>query len=204
MLFACAVGYIPLPLSTISFEIRYIVILLLLVFAARALTTPGVIVWRFSAIAITLEGLRTGGLVCWRVATVIAVGLCFVATTRPTDIKSAVAWFPKPIPGIPENTVATMISLIVRFIPMILNQARETATAQQARCVDARKNPVRRLIKFTVPMIRRTFETADKLTTAMEARCYNKNRRPKKLSMSVLDWIVFCLVSCLVVGILVL
>ena len=202
-LLVVAAWHIRLPLPSISLEIKYVTLLLLAVFAARALTTPGSIIWQFSILTVTREGLLTGGLVCWRVAVVIAAGLDFVATTRPQEIKAAVAWFLKPIPGVPEKKVATMFSLIVRFIPLILNQARETAAAQRARCVESRKNPLRRMIKFAVPMIRRTFETADRLAIAMEARCYNENRTPIALSTSPSDWVVLCLVSVLSVIILI-
>jgi energy-coupling factor transporter transmembrane protein EcfT len=196
--------HIRLPLSSISMETRYVMLLLLVVFAARIFTTPGSVLWQFSMMSITREGLQAGALVCWRLVVVIAAGLVFVATTRPTEITAAVAWFLKPIPGVPEKRAATMISLMVRFIPLILNQARETAAAQRARCLDARKNPLVKMTKLTVPMIRRTFETADRLTVAMDARCYNENRTPRALSASTRDWAALVLVSCLAVLVVIL
>jgi biotin transport system permease protein len=69
-----------------------------------------------------------------------------------------------------------MIGLIMRFVPVILDQAKETSKAQRVRGVENRKNPVYRLIKLAIPLIRRTFESADKLAVAMEARCYSENR----------------------------
>jgi energy-coupling factor transporter transmembrane protein EcfT len=59
---------------------------------------------------------------------------------------------------IPGKRIATMMSLTTRFVPVILNQANETAEAQRARGVENRKNPVYRLIRLGIPLIRRTFE----------------------------------------------
>ena len=82
-----------------------------------------------------------------------------------------------------------MLSLVMRFIPVILNQARETAQAQKARCVENRKNPIYRLRKIGFPLLRRTFENADRLIFAMEARCYNENSTIPDLCFHPADWI---------------
>ena len=103
-------------------------------------------------------------------------------------------WFLKPVAFIPAKRVATMMGLIARFIPAILNQARETAEAQRARCVENRKNPLYRLIQIGAPLIRRTFEQADRLTVAMEARCYSENRTDPALSVTRLDWIALLII----------
>jgi energy-coupling factor transporter transmembrane protein EcfT len=128
----------------------------------------------------------------------------FVSTTRPSEIKAAVEWFLNPIPFVSGKRLATMLSLVMRFIPVILNQARETAAAQKARCVENRKNPVYRLIRLGSPLIRRTFERADKLAVAMEARCYTENRTDPELSATRTDWIslgVMILICSLAVSI---
>jgi energy-coupling factor transporter transmembrane protein EcfT len=44
-----------------------------------------------------------------------------------------------------------MMGLILRYVPVILNQASETAAAQKARAVENRKNSVYRLTKFGFP-----------------------------------------------------
>jgi len=191
--------HVRLPLSSILLEIRYFFFLLLVVFVAGSLSTPGSVVFEFLTFSVTLEGVRQGGLLCWRLVLVLLAGLDFVTTTRPSEIKAAVEWFLRPVPRIPEKRVATMLSLIIRFIPLILSQARETADAQRARCVDSRKNPAYRLIKFSIPMIRRTFSSADKLAVAMEARCYNENRTPHRLASSPADWLALLVVLGIVI-----
>ena len=81
-----------------------------------------------------------------------------------------------------------MLSLLVRFVPMILDQARETMDAQRARCIECRKNPVFRLTALAVALLRRIFEDADRLIVAMEARCYNEERTGPAYRATRLDW----------------
>jgi energy-coupling factor transporter transmembrane protein EcfT len=124
-------------------------------------------------------------------------GLSFVLTTRSSEIKAAVEWMLKPLPWVPAKRIAIMLSLIVRFIPVIFEQAEKTAEAQRARGVENRKNPVYRLKMFGIPLMRRVFERADKLALAMEARCYSENRTDSLLSSGISDWIALAGVICL-------
>jgi energy-coupling factor transporter transmembrane protein EcfT len=204
--FVMAVVFINVGISLKSIVrvLRYVFLLLAFVFIARALSTPGSSVIEFKAISVTREGIYDGALVCWRLLIVIFVGLMFVSTTRPSEIKAATEWFLTPVPFIPAKRVATMMSLVMRFIPVIFNQVRETADAQRARGVENRKNPVYRLKKLVIPIMRRTFETAEKLAIAMEARCYSENRTGTGLSSSKEDWIALFAVICLCIFIIVI
>jgi energy-coupling factor transporter transmembrane protein EcfT len=89
-----------------------------------------------------------------------------------------------------------MMGLILRFVPVILDQARETAEAQKARAVENRKNPVYRLTKFGFPLIRRTFERADDLVVAMEARAFSEYRTDPELNADQRDWVCLLAVCC--------
>ncbi len=188
---------IRLPIKVILKELRYFLILLLFVFIARALTTPGSPLIQIKAVSVTLEGVHGGIIVCWRLLIIIMMGLSFVSTTRSSEIKAAVQWFLNPFPFIPAKRIATMMSLIIRFVPVILDQAKETADAQRARGVENRKNPLYRLKKLLIPLMRRTFLSADKLAVAMEARCYSENRTDPGLSCGIKDWIALFAVTCL-------
>lgn len=188
-----------LPLNSGFKELRYFFILLLLVFIARVLSTGGTPLINIKFITVSKEGLFSGILVCWRLAFVILLGFTFVATTRPSAIKAAVQWFLKPVPLIPEQKVAVMMGLILRFVPVIFDQAKETLEAQRARCVQNRKNPVYRLIKLGFPLMRRTFERADDLVAAMEARGFTENRTDPELVAHQRDWVALIVVSSLCV-----
>jgi len=184
-----------LPLKSGFREFRFFLIFLVLILAARMLTTPGTAIIEFKSFAITRPGLISGVLICWRMVIIAFVGFLFVLTTPSCEIKAAVEWFLKPVAFIPGKQIATMMGLIARFIPVILNQAKETAEAQRARCVENRRNPLYRIVRLGVPLIRRTFEQADRLIVAMEARCYSENRTDPDLSATRTDWIALLIIS---------
>jgi len=193
-----------LPLRSGLKGLRVFLLLLLLVLMARMMTTPGDTLFEIKSYAVTRQGILSGILICWRLTLIVLLGLVFVFTTRSLEIKAAVEWVLKPLSFIPGKRIATMLSLTTRFVPVILNQANETAEAQRARCVENRKNPVYRLIRLGIPLIRRTFERADKLAVAMEARCYNEKRTDPELSATRTDWItlgVMILICSLAIGI---
>ena len=189
--------YARLPFASGFKELRYFLILLFLIFVARVLSAGGPPVFNFKYITVSTQGLFIGFLVCWRLALVVVLGLVLISTTPPSAIKAAVQWFLKPVPFIPEKKIAVMMGLIVRFVPVILNQARETAEAQKSRGVENRKNPVYRLIKLGLPLLRRTFERADDLVVAMEARCFTENRTDPELVAQKRDWVILTAVICL-------
>jgi energy-coupling factor transporter transmembrane protein EcfT len=178
-------------------ELRYFSVLLFLIFAARVLSADGSPVFDSKYFTVSSQGLLDAGLVCWRLAFIVVLGFAFISTTPPSAIKTAVQWYLKPVPFVPEKKVGVMKGLILRFIPVILDQARETAEAQKARCVENRKNPVYRLTKFGFRLLRRTFERADDLVIAMEARAFTEYRTGPDLTANKSDWIVLSVVCCL-------
>ena len=162
-------------LSTLN-HIKYFILLLFFIFIARALTMKGDIIFSFYDLSITVQGLNEGFLVSFKFFLVMLTGVIFSSTTKPSSVKSAVQWFLKPVPFVPEKRVAIMISLALSFMPVILNQAREISEAQKARCADLQKNPVKKIIRLVLPLLKKTFLSADYLVLAMESRCYSDDR----------------------------
>lgn len=182
-----------LPLKSAVREIRLFLILILFVGGTRMLTTPGTTVASFWVFQVTREGVTAALLVGWRLLTVVLLGLVVVATSRSSDIRAAIAWFLKPVPLVPARRVATMIGLMVRFVPVIFDQIRKTIDAQRARGVESRKNPLYRIRTLGIPLIWRTFDNADKLVDAMSARCYHDDRTGPALAFNRRDTIVLIL-----------
>jgi energy-coupling factor transporter transmembrane protein EcfT len=190
-----AIGMTRLVPAVNAKELRWLGLLLAVVFVARALSTEGTAVLAMGTIVISREGLVDGMLVCLRLILVFLVGSVFVASTRTGDIKAGVQWFLKPLPFVAAERAATMLSLIVRFIPLIFEEVSRTTDAQRARVVENRHNPVYRMVKFGIPLLRRIFETCDRLVLAMEARCYTEARTGRELSVGRRDWMVLAACS---------
>ncbi len=187
---ACMVGTIFMLLSLrlirinpmeLVQQLKFFFFFLGVIVLIRGFTTPGTPLVSLFGYSITEEGLSQGGLVALRFFLVMVLGLIFSATTRPADLKAAVQWFLAPIPFIPEKRVGIMISLALRFLPLIFSQAGETRQAIRARCGSRQKNPVKRITTLGLALLTRSVQSADGLAMAMEARCYTDTRTDPKL-----------------------
>lgn len=172
-------------------ELRWVLWILALVFAARALFTEGAPLIGLGPVAVSREGLQEALSACLRLALMFLLGGVFVALTPSAEIKTGVQWYLRPIPGVPAERVATMLGLVARFIPVIFEEAARTSDAQRARLADHRRSPVRRLTAFGLPLIRRIVQSAERLAVAMEARCYAEVRTEPELNACGPDWLVF-------------
>lgn len=196
------------PLLACLVAMKWYMVLLFCVVVARTLTTPGDpllpggVAFATSLIEIlpmSWQGLVAGFLLAMRLLLVALLGLLLTLTTRPSHLRAAVEWLLAPIPFIPHRQVATMVGLLVRFIPVILNQAAEVGEALRARAIDNRTNSWKRMTALAMPLLRRTFVTADRLAMAMEARCYGNERTTHPFQMTPSDWwamgvaLLFCL-----------
>jgi energy-coupling factor transporter transmembrane protein EcfT len=193
-----------LPLRTLLRQLRLFGVLLLLVWVSRALTTPGIPWIDWGPFQISKAGAIEGGLMCYRLVLTLAAGLIFTAATRPGDLKAAVYWIFKWIPGFPAQRLAVMASLVMGFFPLILGTAQEIRRAQLARGIQNRKNPFYHILKLSVPLLRKTFQSADELATAMEARCYTSRPTPPGFSFQPRDGWALALLAGLLVPVLAL
>jgi energy-coupling factor transporter transmembrane protein EcfT len=184
-----------IPLRSMLAELKTFLVLLSFVFIARCLSTPGEMWLRVGYLTISKQGLFVAGMVCWRLALVVMMGLLLVFATRTSQIRAGIEAFFTPIPLVPQRRMATMLGLILRFIPEILNQARENAAAQRARCIDNRRNPVTKLIRLALPLFRRVFLEAGELSMAMESRCFGENPTPCHFSSGWRDWLALVVVA---------
>ncbi len=164
--------------------VRYFIVILFLVFTARALAVPGDIVFSFHGISVTKQGVAQGIMVAFRFLLIMITGAVFAATTKPGSVKAAVQWFFRPVPFIPEKRLGVMIGLALGFMPVIFRQARKISEAGKARCGDLEKNPVKRIKRIAMPLLYKTFLSADNLVLAMQARCYCEDRTDPKFNPS--------------------
>lgn len=169
-------GALRLPLQILGREILAFLIFLLLVFIIRALSTPGDPWVSWGVLRMSREGLQEGGQVVWRLLMILILGLVFITTTRPSDLKAAVQWLLRPVPFVPARKAATMVGLIVRFIPVLHQQMRETQSALAARGGARRRFSLRQIRYLILPTMRRVVLAADQLALAMLARGYQEKR----------------------------
>lgn len=180
-------GVPRIPLRRLGAEMAAFALFLLLIFAVRAAVTPGEPLIRWGAVTITREGLQAGVLVVWRLAMILALGLLFLTTTRPAHLKAAVQWLLRPVPFLPARRAATMVGLVVRFIPVLHQQIGETRNALAARTGNQRPLSLRRMRYLVLPTLRRVVLAADQLALAMTARGYQEQRTDPDLQAGAGD-----------------
>lgn len=165
-----------LPLKRFGRELTVFLLFLTFVFSTRAVSTSGDPWLSLGVLQVTREGVWEGGQMVWRLLMIMVLGLIFITTTRPADLKAAVQWLLRPIPLVPEQKAATMVGLLVRFIPVLHQQIQETRSALAARGAVARRPSLRQIRTIIWPTMRRVVLAADQLSLAMMARGYKEKR----------------------------
>ena len=174
---------------------KWYLVLLGCVLVARILTTPGDLIFDLPWLPASRQGVHAGLLAAGRLLVIALFGLLVTFTTRPSEIRAAVEWLLRPIPFIPHRQAATMIGLLVRFIPVILSQSAEQQEALRARSIENCRNPLRRVTALAMPLLRRTCITADRLASAMEARCYGAERTIPCRPVTAREWSALVVVA---------
>jgi len=175
-------------------------VLLSVLFLFQAIFTPGTRLTRFPWIPISREGLCLGGLMSFRLALLLCYAILFTAMTRPRELQDALVWFLKPIPFIPGRRVGLMVSLVLRFFSLILDQADEVRLAHKARLGDRQRNPVRKAKFLALPILRRSLSRAEDVTLALVARGYRDDtpvRLPRLPLIQILP--VLCLLFLFII-----
>ena len=154
-----------LPLKLLLKGIKPLRIILIFTFLLNLFFNAGetvlVEVWK---IRITLEGLLT--------AIRFSMRLVFLVSGA-----SLLTLSPLRKIGFPAHELAMMMSIALRFIPVLLEEADKIMKAQMARGADFESgNLIQRaksMVPLLVPLFVSAFRRAGDLAMAMEARCYH-------------------------------
>ena len=99
-------------------------------------------------------------------------------TTTPNQLTDALESVLKPLRVIkvPVHEIAMMMSIALRFIPILTEETDKIMKAQLARGADFESGNlikrVKNMIPILVPLFISAFRRANDLAMAMEARCY--------------------------------
>ncbi|MBQ8003336.1 MAG: energy-coupling factor transporter transmembrane protein EcfT, partial [Clostridia bacterium] len=133
-------------------------------------------------------------------------------TTSPMALTAGIEKLLKPLEKIkfPSHEIAMMMSIALRFIPTLSEEAEKIMKAQASRGNDFESGGIvkkaKGMIPLFVPLFVSAFRRADELAMAMECRCYNggTNRTSfRQLKYKKGDWIAFAFVgivmACLII-----
>lgn len=168
-----------LPLRLVLRNLIPFVWLFAFTFFLHAVMTPGQVVWRLPVadVPFTDAGLRLGTLFTVRLAAVVTTAALLTLTTAPMEITDGLERLLSPLRrfGFPAHELAMMVSIALRFIPVLVEEAERLHRAQVSRGADFSGGPIaraRKLVPLLVPLFIAAFARADRLALAMESRCY--------------------------------
>jgi len=179
-----------LPVIALLKGLKFFAFLIIFVIVVDSFSIPGNPIPNFPLPGVTGEGVTTGLIFAWRLILIIMICTIITGTTSLSTFRNAIEWYLRPVPFIPETRVATMINLTFALIPVIFEQVSEMLNAQKARCIEGRRNPIKRIAFTVFPLLSRTFRRADEIIFAMEARCYSEDRTRAVFVTNTKDWFV--------------
>ena len=208
------IGLSRVPLRFMLRGMRAVFFLLLLTVVFNLFLTPGEILWSFGMLTVTKEGIRIASMMAVRLVFLIIGSSVMTFTTTPTRLTDAMEALMAPLNRIrfPVHEIAMMMSIALRFIPILMEETDKIMKAQMARGADFESgNVIRRaknLVPLLVPLFISAFRRANDLAMAMEARCYHGGEgrtRMKPLSYHQRDRIAYALLllylaACVVIG----
>ena len=188
------VGLIALmKLSNVPFRyiirgLKGIVVLLLFTVICQLLLTVGgelVISWKF--IRIYSAGIYNAIFITFRIVLLVLGSSLMTYTTSPNQLTDGfeAVLAPLKIFRIDVHEIAMIMSIALRFIPILLDEADRIMKAQMSRGADFEHGNiferVRSIIPIIFPLFSSAFARACDLAFAMEARCYRGSEGRTKM-----------------------
>ena len=138
----------------------------------------GTILCQWSFITITHEGLSRAVHYCLRLLFLVIGTSLLTLTTSPVSLSDGLELLLSPLKVIhfPAHELAMMMTIALRFIPTLLEEADKIMKAQMARGADFESGNLlaraKAMVPLLVPLFVSAFRRAGDLAMAMESRCY--------------------------------
>lgn len=158
----------------------------------------GTVVLELWVIKITTEGLYRSVFMALRIFLLILISSALTYTTTPNDLTDGIESLLSPLKFIglknAVHTLAMMMTIALRFIPTLIEEAEKIMNAQKARGADLESggliDRVKALIPILIPLLISSVRRAYELAEAMECRCYNGGEgktRMKQMKLKAVD-----------------
>jgi len=171
-----------IPLRFFWRGLKPILFILMFTFLYNLVFTKGTVLWSWSFIEVTVEGLYNGSRVVWRILLLVLLASMLTLTTKPLDIAHGLEKLLAPLSklGVPVEQFSLMVVIAIRFIPTIMQELDRIRLAQKARGFDitALSLPKRifAYIPIIVPLLFTTIQRAEQLSYAIDARAYGNGK----------------------------
>ncbi len=202
-----ALCYVAVMIALSRVPLRYIIkglkpvfILVTITFLLHTfMTHEGKLWFEFGIIKIYSGGVLRGFAMALRFLLLVTMASLLTLTTTPIELTDGIESLLKPLKKVklPVHEFALMMSIALRFIPTLLQEADKIMKAQMARGVEFTSGPLKSRVKAVVPLLIplfvSAFKRAEELATAMEARGYRGDigrTRFRELRMRLVDYLM--------------
>ena len=171
-----AIRMSKVPFSFMVRGLKAILFLLLISVSFNLFLTPGTPVVQFGIFKITQEGIRTAGFMALRLIYLVIGSSVMTLTTTPNELtdglEKSLGFLNKA--GVPVHEVSMMMSIALRFIPILVEETDKIMKAQMADFESGNLlQKAKSMVPLLVPLFISAFRRATDLAMAMEARCYH-------------------------------
>ncbi|MDH3975631.1 MAG: energy-coupling factor transporter transmembrane protein EcfT [Deltaproteobacteria bacterium] len=147
--------------------------------------TPGDSIYPFPlfGLDVTSQGLSRGAVVFTQLFMVIFTANIFTLTTEPMDLARGLEKIFKPLKkiGVKTEEISLMISLVIRFIPILKRESLKIYYAQRGRGMDFARLPLmkrgKNLIAIIGPLFTNIFSRSDTIVLAMVSRGFGRGEK---------------------------
>ena len=173
------IGISKVPVKFMFKGLKAIFIILLITVIFNMILTPGEVLWRLGFLKVTREGLIMAGKMTIRLTYLVIGSSIMTLTTTPNQLTDGLESLMGPLKKIkvPVHEISMMMSIALRFIPILLEETDKIMKAQIARGADFESGNLiqkaKSMVPLLVPLFISAFRRANDLAMAMEARCYN-------------------------------
>lgn len=149
--------------------------------------TPGKLLYSWGILHVTKEGLWTACFMLLRLILLILGSSVMTFTTTPNQLMDGMekAFHFLTYVKVPVHEVVMMMSIALRFIPIMTEELDKIMKAQLSRGADFEEGNLlvraRKLLPILIPLLISAIRRASDLALAMDARCYHGGEGRTKL-----------------------
>lgn len=173
-----------IKLSKVPFKfmikgLKGILVIMLITLAFNLFLTPGEVIFRLGFLKMTKEGVSLAARMGIRLTYLVIGSSVMTLTTTPNQLTDGLERLLNPLKKIhvPVHEIAMMMSIALRFIPILIEEADKIMKAQIARGADFESGSmitkIKNMVPLLIPLFVSAFRRANDLAMAMEARCYH-------------------------------
>ena len=166
------------PFKMIIKGLKAIIIILLITVSFNLFLTQGEVLFQLGFLKVTKEGVSVAVFMGLRLIYLVMGASIMTLTTTPNDLTDGLESVLGPLKKIkiPVHEIAMMMSIALRFIPILMEETDRIMKAQKARGADFESGNLiekaKAMVPLLVPLFISAFRRANDLAMAMEARCY--------------------------------